>query len=190
MEVQVMSVLSSLAASYESSFSDSSGSSSDGAAALVMFGFLFVVIIVVYLITAFLLYKVFQKAGRPGWAGFVPVYNGWVLFEISGKPGWWVLFGLIPYVGSVIILVLGLLASLELAKRFGKSQVFAIFGLWLFSLFGYAILAFDSSKYQGAGAPAAASPGNPNKTPEIIANNNPQKNPADQKPPTPPNFIQ
>ncbi len=182
-----MGVLSSLAASYESSFSDSSTSTSEGAAALVLFGFLFVIFIVIYLVTAFLLYRVFQKAGRPGWAGFVPVYNGWVLFEISGKPGWWVLFGLIPYLGGLIILVLSLLASLELAKRFGKSQVFAIFGLWLFSLVGYAILAFDSSKYQGAGAPAAASPGNPNKTPEIIANNNSQN---DSSKPTPPPFVQ
>ncbi len=183
-----MGVLSSLAASYESSFSGSSNSSSEGAAAFVLFGFFFVILLVIYLITAFLLYKVFQKAGRPGWAGFVPVYNGWVLFEISGKPGWWILFGLIPYVGGIIVMVLGLLASLELAKRFGKSQVFAIFGLWLFSIVGYAILAFDNSKYQGAAT--ATPPSNPNKTPEIIANNNSQKTSAEQKPPTPSNFIQ
>jgi len=32
---------------------------------------------------------VFVKAGRPGWAAIVPIYNGWVFFEISSKPGWW-----------------------------------------------------------------------------------------------------
>lgn len=118
----------------------------------------FVFFIVIYLVFSFILSKVFAKAGKPAWAAFVPVYNGWVMFEIGGKPGWWILAGLIPFVGGLISLVLYLIVSLEIAKRFGKSSVFGIFGLWLFSLVGYAILAFDGSKYQGnSAAPAKAS---------------------------------
>lgn len=142
-----MSILSSFAA-YEGYYNNSY-SQADGAAAGGFFVFFVIFAIVLYLITGFFLYKVFEKAGRPGWAGFVPIYNGWVLFEISGKPGWWILFALIPWVGGLIILVLSLLAALELAKRFGKSQLFAVLGLWLFSIVGYGILAFDNSKYRG-----------------------------------------
>lgn len=140
-----MSVSSLLAVTNPDYYNDYS--SADTGGALTGMGMIIVIGIVLYLLIGFLLYKIFQKAGRPGWAGFVPIYNGWVLFEISGKPGWWVLFGFIPYIGWLIVLVLSLLAALELAKRFGKSELFGIFGLWLFSVIGYAILAFDNSKY-------------------------------------------
>jgi hypothetical protein len=155
-----MSVLSLLAAVD----SGSSYSSGNAGAALAGLGMILVISLVVYLIAGFLMYRIFEKAGRPGWAGFVPIYNGWVLFEISGKPGWWILFALIPYLGGLVLVVLTLLASLELAKRFGKSTLFGVVGLWLFSLVGYAILAFDSSKYNASGAQSSASV-NSNSTP-------------------------
>lgn len=103
--------------------------------------------IISYLVGAFLLGKVFQKAGRPMWPAFIPFYNLWIFFEIAGKPGWWVLINFVPFIGSVIYLILFVVASLELAKRFSKSAVFAIFGLIIFPIIGYAILAFDQSKY-------------------------------------------
>lgn len=127
-------------------------STSDAATGAAIGAFLigyFVFVIALYFIFGFIMGKVFQKAGKPFWAGFVPVYNGWVLFEVGGKPGWWVLISLIPFVGPFIVLILNIIVSLEIAKRFGRSSAFGIVGLWLFSLIGYAILAFDSSKYQG-----------------------------------------
>ncbi len=155
-----MSTLDLLAVTYENSFNSSSSSSADTAAALAFIGAYFVFVIVIYLVFSFILSKVFAKAKQPAWAAFVPIYNTWVLFEISGKPGWWALLiipSFIPLVGllfSIALAVMSLLAALELAKRFGKSQVFAIFGLWLFSIIGYAILAFDKSTYHAA--PVAA----------------------------------
>src|SRR5580704_14110601 len=70
------------------------------------------------------MWKMFIKAGRPGWAAIIPFYNFWVLFEVAGKPGWWslsVLVSIIPFVGWIVPAVLELIAFLELAKRFGKS---------------------------------------------------------------------
>jgi hypothetical protein len=93
-------------------------------------------------------WKVFVKAGRPGWAAIIPVYNMWVLFEISGKPGLWVLFGLIPYIGWVILFVLYINAALELARRFGKSTMFGVFGLVIFQIIGFIILAFGDAQYR------------------------------------------
>lgn len=165
--------------------------SGDAAATFAALGMVLGVSLVLYLIVSFLLYRIFEKAGRPGWAGFVPVYNMWVYFEIAGKPGWWALLifpMLIPFIGflvSIAWLVLTLIASLEFAKRFGKGPVFGVLALWLFSIVGYAILAFDSSKYQAAGVPTGSPTDNdPNKTPEVFANNNPSATPPSENPPT------
>jgi hypothetical protein len=114
------------------------------------------------------LWKVFEKAGRKGWIAIIPFYNIWVLFEISGKPGWWSIpvfigavnvnssnhssavsnIGTITSIFSLIGFVLIIIASLELAKRFKKSNVFAIFGIAIFSIIGIPILGLGKSKYK------------------------------------------
>jgi hypothetical protein len=176
-----MSVLSLLAATNYNYYSNSPEDIGGAIAILIVYT---VIGIVAYLISSFLFYKVFKKAGRPGWAAFIPVYNYWILFEMAGKPGWWALLiipSIIPFVGllfSLAFLVLTLLMTLELAKRFGKSQVFAIFGLWLFSIVGYAILAFDDSKYHGPDTSAAA----PSPHPATAS--------PSQNPPTPSSLVQ
>jgi uncharacterized membrane protein YhaH (DUF805 family) len=106
---------------------------------------IFVIVCIVVALTA--AWKVFEKAGRPGWAAIIPLYSTWVLFEISGKPGWWALLGLIPYVGWIILFVMYVTAMLELARRFGQSTTFAIFGLIVFQVVGFLILAFGDATY-------------------------------------------
>jgi hypothetical protein len=108
-------------------------------------GVLFVLACVIVAIAA--AWKLFEKAGRPGWQAIIPLYSTWVLFEISGKPGWWALVGLIPYIGWIILFVLYIIAMLELAKRFGQSTSFAIFGLIIFQVIGFLILAFGDATY-------------------------------------------
>ena len=144
-------MLQNIASGYLSSY-NLGGSSTSGApvsGGAIAAYFIIIFIIAVFYITC--LWKVFVKAGRPGWAAIIPIYNGWVFFEISGKPGWWVFFGflggIIPIVGAIPIAVLGLLASMELAKRFGKDTVFGVVLLWLFSFIGLPILAFGDAKY-------------------------------------------
>lgn len=144
-------------------------STSDAGAVGAVFAFLaayFVFLIIVYVVVCFILSKVFVKADKPAWAAYVPVYNGWVLFEIGGQPGWWVLLGFVPLV-NIVAFVFYIIASLEIAKRFGKSQTFGIVALWLFSIIGYAMLAFDDSKYQGASASVATKSNDSNK-PEAL----------------------
>lgn len=120
-------------------------------------------ILVIYLVTAFITSFVFKKAGKPMWAAYVPVYNSWVLFEMSGKPGWWVLVNFIPFVGSLLYLVLYIIAMLELSKRFGYGTLFALLGLVLFPIIGFAMLAFGKAQYASAegGTPGAFAPQQP-----------------------------
>ena len=58
------------------------------------------------------LWRVFTKAGKPGWAALIPIYNLIVLLQIAGKPAWWLLLFLIPGV-NIIMLILILIGALR-----------------------------------------------------------------------------
>lgn len=100
------------------------------------------VLVVIYLIA---LWKMFVKAGRPGWAAIIPFYNLYVLLKIVGRPGWWLILYFIPIVNIVVSLIV----SLNLAKSFKRSDAFGVLVLWLFSFVGYLILGFGKSTYAG-----------------------------------------
>jgi hypothetical protein len=87
-------------------------------------------------------WKVYTKAGKPGWAALVPLYNLYVLFVIAGKPGWWLVLTFIPLVNIIVWII----AILALSKRFGKGGGFAA-GLILLPFIFYPILGFGDSKY-------------------------------------------
>ncbi len=90
------------------------------------------------------LWKLFTKAGQPGWAAIVPIYNYYILLKIAGKPGWWLLLLLIPIVNFIIVI----LTMIDLAKAFGKGTGFAM-GLIFLSPIFILILAFGDAKYVG-----------------------------------------
>jgi hypothetical protein len=90
------------------------------------------------------MWKVFTKAGQPGWAAIVPIYNVVVLLNIIGRPIWWIILFMIPFVNFVIIIMV----VLDLAKCFGKSAGFGI-GLLLLGVIFFPILAFGSDRYLG-----------------------------------------
>lgn len=92
-------------------------------------------------------WKVFSKAGQPGWAAIIPIYNLYVWCKIVGRPWWWILLMLIPFVNFIILIIL----FIDLAKSFGKGVGFAI-GLILLSVIFFPILGFGSATYQGPSA--------------------------------------
>jgi hypothetical protein len=97
-------------------------------------------------------WKLFSKAGKPGWASLIPIYNTIVMLEIVGRPIWWIVLLFIPFVN----LIIGIILMLDLAKAFGRGSAFAIFGLLLFPYIGIPMLAFGGSKYVGPVAESAA----------------------------------
>ena len=118
--------------------------------ALAVFGtgfMLFMLAIGILMIAA--LWKVFTKAGKPGWAAIVPIYNAIVLLEIAGKPLWWLILLFIPFVNFVMIFII----NIALAKNFGKGAGFGV-GLVLLGVIFFPILGFGSAKYLGAKAGA------------------------------------
>ncbi len=89
-------------------------------------------------------WKIFVKAGKPGWAAIVPVYNQMVLAEIGGKKDVWGLLTLIPYAGVIWSIWL----VNRMAKSFGKDVGFTL-GLIFLPLIFYPILAFGKTEYVG-----------------------------------------
>lgn len=91
------------------------------------------------------MWKVFEKAGKPGWAAIVPIYNILVMLEIAGKPAWWIVLFLIPVANFIV----AIMVALAIAERFGKSQAFG-FGLALLGPVFYPMLGFSDARYRAA----------------------------------------
>jgi hypothetical protein len=87
-------------------------------------------------------WKIYVKAGKPGWACIVPIYGLVVLLEIIKKPGIWFLYLILPIVNIVFLVKL----NLELAKVFGKDTGFGV-GLILLPFVFMPMLAFGDAKY-------------------------------------------
>ena len=90
------------------------------------------------------MWGIFSKAGKPGWAALIPIYNLIVLLEIVGKPWWWLFLMVIPFFN----IIFSVWTYNLLAKSFGKSEGFTV-GLILLSFIFFPILAFGDAKYQG-----------------------------------------
>jgi Family of unknown function (DUF5684) len=97
------------------------------------------------------MWKVFTKAGQPGWASIIPIYNLYIWCKIVGRPWWWILLLLIPFVN----LIVGIILCIDLAKSFGKGVGFGI-GLALLGVIFFPILGFGSAQYQGPAAEQGA----------------------------------
>ncbi len=93
------------------------------------------------------IWRVYTKAGKPGWAAIIPIYNLWVLLEIVGRPGWWLILFFIPIVNVVISLIV----YLDLARSFDRSALFGV-GLFFLGIIFFPILAFGDARYRGPSA--------------------------------------
>lgn len=114
------------------------------------------VAIVILMIAA--IWKVFTKAGKPGWAAIIPIYNLVVLLQIVGKPIWWIILMLIPIVNIIIQIIV----THQLSKSFGKDVGFTL-GLIFLGFIFFPILGFGDAKYMGPGGVATT-----NTDPEIL----------------------
>ena len=85
-------------------------------------------------------WRLFAKAGKPGWSVLVPIYNWWVLLEVAGFPGWLLL---VPFANWFVTMIL---VPFALAERFGRSVLFGC-GLLFGGVIFYPWLAFGSSRY-------------------------------------------
>lgn len=124
---------------------DEGGDGSEGLgilAGILGIGF-FMFMMVFALIMIVSAWKVFVKAGKPGWAAIVPIYNMIVMLEVVGKPLWWIVLFFLPIANFVA----GILVCIALAEKFGKGAGFGI-GLAFLGFVFFPILAFSDAEYK------------------------------------------
>ncbi len=105
---------------------------------------IYLAVVVIYIAAE---WKIYEKAGKPGWAVLIPFYNIYVLLKIVGRPGWWLLLFFIPLVNIII----GIIVTNDLAKSFGQGVGFTL-GLIFLSPVFILLLGFGNYKYIGPGA--------------------------------------
>jgi len=89
-------------------------------------------------------WKIFVKAGQPGWASIIPIYNLFVLLKVVGRPWWWLLLMLVPFLNIVIMVIV----LNDLSKAFGHGVGFTL-GLIFLNVIFFLILGFGGDKYVG-----------------------------------------
>lgn len=123
------------------------GQDAEGTAAIVLFCCCYGTPILLSLILNILMiagqWAVFDKAGQPGWAAIIPIYNLIVWAEVAKKEAWWGLLCMVPVVGIVFMIML----NIELAKQFGKDAGYAV-GLSLLPFVFWPMLGFGSAQYR------------------------------------------
>jgi len=105
--------------------------------------FWWVIIILGALLVLASMWRVYEKAGEPGWAVIVPIYNIIVLLRIAGKPLWWIFLFFIPLVNIVVAFIM----NIGVARNFGRSAGFGV-GLLLLGFIFYPILGFGDDTYR------------------------------------------
>ncbi len=88
------------------------------------------------------IWRVYSKAGQPGWGVLIPIYNVYLMCKIAHRPGWWLLLMFVPIVNLIIAITL----SIGIARNFGKGAGFGL-GLAFLGFIFYPILGFGGAQY-------------------------------------------
>lgn len=119
---------------------DAAAAGGDLAGTIIMWVFLGI-----SLLTLAGMWRVFSKAGQPGWGILIPIYNIFLLCRVAGRPGWWVIPTLV--LAPIFMIIL----SIDIAKRFGKGALYGL-GLAFLPFPFYPMLGFSGAQCGGSGA--------------------------------------
>lgn len=106
-------------------------------------GFMTFLFFAVWIVSAVGLWKIFEKAGKPGWGAFIPIYNIILWLEIVRRPGWWIV---LIYIVPVANIICFFIVTFDLAKSYGKGVGYG-FGLLFLPLIFYPMLGFSDAEY-------------------------------------------
>ena len=135
------------------STSSSIEGTAEGLAILASFMLFFVLLTVgIYIVNSLCLMKIFKKAGAPGWAAWVPVFNTWKTLEIGGQQGFWAILSLIPVV-NIVSAVMLYIAQYHIGLKLGKGGAFILLALF-FPIVWLIWLAVDKSVWNDSASPA------------------------------------
>jgi hypothetical protein len=120
---------------------------------------LYIVLYFVFTLGAYGTYKKAGPYGDPAWSAFVPIYSFIILLKIAGRPTWWgwfLLLPIIPFIGSLALLVIAIIVLHDVSKSFGHGGGFTV-GLVLLSIIFWYIIWLGKSTYRGPAGPEGLS---------------------------------
>lgn len=121
--------------------------SSDAVLGGMLVGYL-ITFLVIYVLSVIAMWKIFTKAGKPGWASLIPIYNIVVMYQIVGLNPLLIILLFIPFINVIAAIVLSIIQCIRLSKAFGKGAGFT-FGLIFLSPIFLLTLGFGNDKYIG-----------------------------------------
>ena len=138
----------SVSGSFNPSTTYSAGTVDEQILAIIMgfFGIFFAVLLILTILTIIGRWKVFVKAGKPGWHAIIPFLNTYDLYEIGGQKGIYFLFAFIPFVGTLISKVFTFLAYYNITRAFNKSK-WHLVGLTILPFIFYLVLGFSNDQF-------------------------------------------
>ena len=117
-----------------------------GAIFVGMLVFWLAVTLILSLLSLISMWKLFRKAGQPGWKSIIPVYNMYVMLKISGCPGWWLALCFVPYIN----LIVAVLAADAFVKAYGRLGIGPVLMYVFLAPFYLPYLAFSRNvRYMG-----------------------------------------
>lgn len=116
---------------------------SDGAGAAITI-VVWLLVLALTLVSIAGMWKVFSKAGEPGWGAIVPIYNVYLLVKIAGREWWWLLLAMIPFIGWIFAIIV----FIDVAKSFGKGVGYGL-GLYFLGFIFFPLLGFSDEEYLG-----------------------------------------
>jgi hypothetical protein len=135
---------------YDGRYYTTTGYDDSAAAAaflVVVLFFTLLIGVIAYVAMAFLLSRIFKKAGVESWKAWVPFYNNWILLQLGGQQGFWAVLAVIPIIG-IASLVFMYIAMYNIGLKLGKGGEFVLWAIFI-PIVWYIWLAVDDSKWKG-----------------------------------------
>ena len=102
-------------------------------------------LVVLWVLSVIAYWRLFTKAGEPGWKSIIPIYSTYMVFlsAVSSMAA-----AVVMMILYVIVLILSIVLYVKMSKAYGKGGGFAVGLLLLWPIF-ILILGFGSSEYLG-----------------------------------------
>ena len=134
-------------------------------------GFIVACAIIMWVFQIIAYWKMFTKAGEPGWKSIIPFYSQYIMYKLTWKTSWfWItlivavvygvftslnqnfpdnmLYTVLLLISAIIALVITIISYHKISKAYGHGAGYTVGMLFLWPIF-VLILGYGKSKYIG-----------------------------------------